>query len=307
MESLKPKAPGKGGRVRIVSPASPLSEEKLAFAVELLRSEGFRVELAPHALEADAYLAGADQARALDLQEAFADPSVDVVFCARGGYGSARLLPYLDLDRMAGSRKLFWGFSDVTTLHVALNRRGLPTVHGPMAITLSVPREGWVLESFCRVLMGDLAPPAGAHPGRRLVPGVAEGIVAGGCLCLLADTLGTAEAFEGEGKIVLLEDVDESPHRVDAMLTHLLHAGAFAGAAGIAVGEMTRTDDKVDQGIGGRPWREIVADRLAALGIPIITDYPQGHMQGMLSLPLGLRARLDADAGTLTYLEPLYA
>jgi len=107
------------------------------------------------------------------------------------------------------------------------------------------------------------------------------------------------------GKIVLLEDVDEQPHRIDAMLTHLLNTNSLDGAAGIVVGEMTRTDDRIDPKIGGTPWREMVMERLGPLEIPMIFDYPMGHAAQMLSLPLGIRASLDANAGTLTYLEPL--
>jgi muramoyltetrapeptide carboxypeptidase len=108
-----------------------------------------------------------------------------------------------------------------------------------------------------------------------------------------------------KGKILLIEDVDENPHRVDAMLTHLRTSGLIQQAAGILVGEMTRTDERQDEGIGSRPWRDIVADRLGNLGIPLAIDFPFGHAKNMLTLPLGITARLDATAGTLTYLEPL--
>jgi muramoyltetrapeptide carboxypeptidase len=152
-------------------------------------------------------------------------------------------------------------------------------------------------------LKGDATVPEGAWKGEGVVPGAAEGIVVGGCLCLLGDTLGTPEPLDCEGKILIIEDVDEQPHRVDAMLTHLRNCGVIQMAAGIVFGEMTRTDDKVDTKIGGWPWRKIVEDRVADLGIPTMVNYPFGHMKQMLSLPLGIRARLDADAGTLTYVE----
>jgi muramoyltetrapeptide carboxypeptidase len=102
---------------------------------------------------------------------------------------------------------------------------------------------------------------------------------------------------------VIIEDVDENPHRIDAMLTHLLNEGSIKRAAGILIGEMTRTDERVDQGIGGRAWREIVRERFAPLGIPMIIDYPFGHAPNMMTMPLGVKARLDANAGTLEYLE----
>ncbi len=271
----------------------------------MLESAGFKVEVSKHVFAVDAYLAGTDLQRAEDLQAAFDDPAVDVIFCARGGYGCARLMPYLDLDRMASSGKLFIGFSDITTLHLALNRRGLPTAYAPMALTFAFEREPWVIESFMSLFQGTDPIPAAAPRGEPVTGGVAEGTVTGGCLCLLTDSIGTKDGLDCDGKIVLIEDVDEHPHRVDAMLTHLLLSNTIQSAAGVVVGEMTRTDEKIDEGIGGKPWRDIVRERLAGLKMPVIIDFPFGHCKNMLSLPLGIRAKLDADAGTLTYLENL--
>jgi muramoyltetrapeptide carboxypeptidase len=124
---------------------------------------------------------------------------------------------------------------------------------------------------------------------------------------LVCDTIGTPNEIPTDGAILLLEDVDEAPHRVDAMLTHLLNSGLAAKASGFLIGEMTRTDEKIDEGIGGKSWRDIVRDRLQPLGKPLVIDFPLGHAKQMLTLPVGIRARLDADAGTLEYLEPLCA
>jgi muramoyltetrapeptide carboxypeptidase len=289
--------------VRVVSPASPLTPEQTAAGIALLESEGYVVALGEHVYDRDGYLAGSDEDRATDLMRAFTDPGVSCVMCSRGGYGSARLLPLLDLDAMAASGKMFCGFSDVTTLHLALNRRGLVTMHMPMLITLSVDREPWVVESFKNLLKGDASAPGGAKKGESLVGGTAEGLVTGGCMCLLGDSLATVDALETDGRILLLEDVDESPHRVDALLTHLLNVGLLQRAAGIVVGEMTNTDEKADPKIGAWTWRRIVEDRVQPLGIPTVVDFPIGHMKTMLSVPLGVRARLDADAGTLTFTE----
>ncbi|MEZ0327055.1 MAG: LD-carboxypeptidase, partial [Fimbriimonas sp.] len=269
---MKPRALRPGDTIAFVSPASPIASEKLGFATELLQGEGYKVRLMPHALEQADYLAGSDEQRAKDLQDAFDDPSVDAIYCTRGGYGCARLFPYLDLDRIASSGKLFLGFSDITTLHIALNRRGMPTLHAPMGITLSTPREEWVRRSFTGALRGDVAIPPEATRAQTIVGGTAEGVVVGGCMCLVCDTIGTPDEIETEGAILLLEDVDEAPHRVDAMLTHLLNSGLAQKASGFLIGEMTRTDEKIDEGIGGRSWREIVRDRLAPLGKPLVTD-----------------------------------
>lgn len=299
----KPKALRKGDQIRIVTPASPVTPEKIEAGVKQLEDWGFRVTLSNYAMESHGYLSGSDQDRASDLMQAFDDPEVRMVYCSRGGYGCARLFPLLDLDRMARSEKLFAGFSDVTTLHVALNNRGMPTLHAPMPLTLSTPRETWVYRSLHCALTGAIDPLEDVPRGEPVAGGVTEGTVVGGCLCLLCDTIGTPEALQTKDKILIIEDVDESPHRVDAMLTHLLNSGLAQEAAGIVIGEMTRTDEKVDGGIGGVPWRAIVHDRLGGLGIPVMIGYPFGHMPNMLTLGLGVRARMDADAGTLAYLE----
>ncbi len=304
---MKPRALKAGDRIRIVSPASPLNADQVEKGVSVLESAGYVVEFGQHVWDRDTHLAGTDADRARDLMDAFLDPTVSAVVCARGGYGCARLLPHLDLDAMAVQTKLFLGFSDITTLHLALNPRGLPTLHAPMPLTLSVDREPWVYDSLLAALAGSNPIVEEAPPATCLVPGVGEGVVTGGCLILICDAIGTPDAMDAKGKLVLLEDVDENPHRIDAMLTHLLNARVLEGAAGIVVGEMTRTDERNEPGIGGKPWREIVAERLAALGIPMVIEYPFGHNRNMLSLPLGIRARLDADAGTLTYLESLCA
>lgn len=303
----KPRPLRRHSIARIVSPASPIEAAQLREFEEILGKASIQIQYGRHAFDREAYLAGRDADRAADLREAFDDPEVDAVICSRGGYGCARLIPYLDLDRMAASGKLFAGFSDATTLHLALNRRGLPTLYAPMGLTFSVPREAWVRESFLAALTGKNPIAPQSPGGKTLVGGRADGVVTGGCLCLLTDSLGTSDALDCEGKIVLIEDVDENPHRIDAMLTHLILSDRLPRAAGIVVGEMTRTDEKVDAGIGGRPWREIVRDRLAPLGVPTIIEFPFGHCPNMLSLPLGIRATLDADAGTLTYGESLCA
>jgi len=299
----KPKALQPGDLIEVVSPASPIAPEKIIRAQQLLENEGYRVRVAPHAFDADGHLAGTDVNRAKDLNRAFGDPEVKGILCSRGGYGCARLLPHLDLDAMAASEKMFLGFSDITTLHLALNQRGLVTIHSPMMITLSVDRPEWVYSSFRNVFKGGDPIPTDAPRGETVVPGIAEGIVTGGCLCLLTDSLGTPNPLELKDRIVLIEDVDENPHRVDAMLTHLLNTGIAGEAAGYVVGEMTRTDERSDASIGGKPWREIVTERLAPLGRPLIVNFPFGHAPAMLSLPLGIPARLDAEQGSLTYLE----
>jgi muramoyltetrapeptide carboxypeptidase len=299
----KPKAVLPGDTIAVVSPASPIAEAKLKLGLEVLTAAGYNLKLGRNVLGSADYLAGTDRERADDLSRAFADPEVAAVYCSRGGYGCARLLPYLDLDAMAESGKMFLGFSDITTLHLALNRRGLVSVYAPMALSFSVERQPWVHQSFFGALRGETSTPHGAPRAETIVGGLAEGEVTGGCLCLLTDSLATPDPLDAARKILLIEDVDEHPHRVDAMLTHLMNSGILQQSAGIVVGEMTGTDEKIDSMIGGKPWKEIVRERIGGLGIPAVLDFPFGHVKNMLTMPLGITARLDADAGTLTYLE----
>jgi muramoyltetrapeptide carboxypeptidase len=172
-----------------------------------------------------------------------------------------------------------------------------------MALTLAYPREPWVIESFLNSLKGDLSTPAAAPRAVCVKPGLAEGTSVGGCLCLVTDSIGTPHAIEADGKILFLEDVDEAPHRIDAMLTHLRNTEILFRIAGLVVGEMTRTDEKIDHDIGSRDWRSILRERVEDLQIPIVMDYPFGHAKNMLTVGLGVQVELNADAGTVSYLE----
>jgi muramoyltetrapeptide carboxypeptidase len=302
---MKPAPCLPGDTIRIVSTGSPVKASDIEGGIKFLENEGYHVELGVNVFATNNYLAGTDEQRADDFMCAFTDPNVKLVLSSRGGYGTSRLLPLLDLDRIVESRKLFLGYSDVTAIHTALTNRGLPSIYGPMPITFGSKKEPWVYESFLNSIQGRIAIPDDIPAAISVVDGVSEGIVSGGTLCLLTDSIGTSEAFDPQGKIILIEDVDEHSYRVDAMLTHMVQAGMFEGAVGIVVGEMTRTDSKEEPSIGTAPWRDIVKEILAPLNLPLIIDYPFGHCKAMLSVPLGIRARLDATSGRLSYLESL--
>lgn len=295
-----------GDRVGIIAPASPVTKDQIEDGLRLLEDRGYVPVLGEHLWERDGFLAGPDEHRAADIERMFADDSIGAVICARGGYGAARTLDHLDMSVIAENPKLLVGFSDVTMLHLACQSEAdLVTLYGPMLITFSVERPEWVAETWFRAM--ELPEPLPPLPlsGRAscLNAGTAEGIVLGGCLCLLTDSIGTPYEPDTTDSILLLEDVDEQPHRVDAMLQHLKQSGLLGPAEGIVVGEMTRTDEKPDPGIGTRSAHTILVDHLGGRRVPTVTGFPCGHMSAPLTLPLGIRARLDAEAGTLTYLE----
>jgi len=303
---MKPRHIRPGDRVGIVAPASPVTKEQLEPGLRLLEERGYVPVLGEHVWERDGYLAGPDQHRAEDIERMFADDSIRAVICARGGYGAARMLDHLDTSVIEENPKLLVGFSDITMLHLACHAEaGLVTLYGPMLITFSVQRPKWVADMWFRAMEVPEPLPALPLDGHAtcLTPGVAEGLVLGGCLCLLTDSIGTPYEPDTAESILLLEDVDEQPHRVDAMLQHLKQGGLLGPAEGIVVGEMTRTDERPDPGIGVRTAASILADHLGGRGVPTVTCFPFGHMTAPLTLPLGIRARLDAEAGTLAYLE----
>lgn len=237
------------------------------------------------------YLAAEDRARAEDLRNAWLDPQYAAVFCARGGYGVQRMLEYVDVDELVAVPKWFVGFSDITALHEPLNARGLVTLHGPMAAAVeqldtSNGRERLRALLFEPSTVTDLLAPTGA---RTVVGGVAEGVLRGGNLAMLASSIGTPTYAPPAG-VVVLEDVDEAGYRVDRLLTQLLRAGWFDEVTGVVVGDFSGTQDP----------GEVIRERLEPLGVPMVEGAAIGHEALNLAVPLGLPVRLDATAGVLT-------
>ncbi|HZN77129.1 MAG TPA: LD-carboxypeptidase [Micromonosporaceae bacterium] len=289
--------------VMLVSPAGPTRPERVSRGIELLTSWGLRVAVAPHAYARTGFLAGSDAERLADLNAALADPAVRGVLCTRGGYGAQRLVDGIDMAAVAADPKVVVGFSDITAVQLALWRGArLATVHGPGAAWLDERTGPASVESLRIALMTREPVIVKREPGEDTaavsVPGHAGGILLGGNLCLLAASIGTADLPDLSGAILLLEDVDEPPYKVDRMLTHLRRAGAFRGLAAVAVGQFTRCADDWPVTVV-----DVLVDRLGDLGVPVLGGLPIGHGAGQLTVPLGVPAVLDVEAGTLT-VEP---
>lgn len=274
---------------------------------------GFRPRLAPNSRQRLGFLAGADEARAADVMGLFADPEVRAIVCVRGGYGSARIAPLLDYEFIAQHPKILTGYSDVTALVCALRRRaGLVAFHGPMLAADFARRRTskFTLRSFLRTLTQAKAPGSilegySGPPVKILRTGLASGPLVGGNLSVLCATLGTPYEPSFEGGILFLEDVGEAPYRIDRMLTQLAHAGRLQHVAGIAIGVNT---DCVDTRANlGREYRQSVEDvileRLSPLQIPVVAGLPFGHIRNHATLPVGVKATLDAVHGDLTITE----
>ena len=301
---LRPRALRPGDRVAIVAPGGPVDPRRLDAGVALLRSWGLDPVVMPHVRDRRGYLAGSDADRLADLIAAWADPQVRGILCARGGYGCQRIVDDLDLDLVVRDPKVFCGFSDVTALHLALGRTGLVTLHGPMA-AWNPDRTGPVAAEWLRRALCDPSPLGlvRARPGTTTTT-VASGRVTaplvGGNLSLLAASAGTSDAVDARGRLLLLEEVGEEPYRVDRLLRQLRRSGALDGVAGVVVGECVGCDAATPDDIG---VLDVLADALGDLGVPVSYGLPLGHGPEQVTVPLGVAATLDADAGTLDLVE----
>lgn len=292
-----------GARVAVVAPSGPLPEERLQTGLDILCGWDLEPVVMPHVLAVDGefgYLAGTDADRARDLQEAWCDPSVSAVLCARGGYGALRMVESLDWAAMrAAGPKVFVGYSDITTLHEAFAARmGLATLHGPMVAALDFLKSASAQEHLRATLFAPEQVQVIASGGAALVPGRARGVTLGGCLSLLAADVGAPEVrASARGGLLFLEDTGEEAYRIDRYVTQLLRAGWLEGVRGVALGSWVDCDpyDTV---------RALLLDRLGGLGVPIVEEFGFGHCDGALTVPFGVAGELDAGAGTLTLDEP---
>jgi muramoyltetrapeptide carboxypeptidase len=304
-ELRRPARLAPGARVAVVAPSGPVPEERLQAGLDVLRGWDLDPVVAPHVLDRHAgfpYLAGADADRAADLQTAWCDPSVDAVLCARGGYGVQRMADLLDWEAMrAAGPKVFVGFSDITALHEAFAARlGLVTLHGPMAAGVDFLKNARAQEHLKATLFSpETVTTITASDSRALVPGRARGVLLGGCLCLLAAELGTPHARRSAaGGLLCLEDVGEETYRLDRYLTQLLRAGWLDGVRGVLLGSWESCEEYESR------VRPLFADRLGGLGVPVVEEFGFGHCAGALTIPFGVAAELDAEAGTVTLDAP---
>ncbi|MEU4034819.1 S66 peptidase family protein [Streptomyces collinus] len=302
-ELTRPVRLAPGARVAVVATSGPVPEERLQAGLDVLRGWDLDPVAGPHVLDRHGefgYLAGTDADRAADLQNAWCDPSVDAVLCARGGYGAQRMADLLDWEAMrAAGPKVFVGFSDLTVLHEAFaTRLGLATLHGPMAAGIDFVKNERAQTHLRATLFAPETVRTLASGGGALVPGRARGVTLGGCLSLLAAELGTPHARpSARGGLLCLEDVGEEPYAVDRCLTQLLRAGWLEGVRGVLLGSWERCGPY-------ERLRPLLADRLGALGVPVVEEFGFGHCDGALTVPFGVAAELDAAAGTLTLDEP---
>ncbi len=283
-----------GDAVGIVAPASPFDRQRFDRGIRRLASAGYRPVIPEGLFERKGYLAGSDEHRADLINRFFLDRSVKAVVCARGGYGSMRMLPFLDYDAIHRHPKILVGFSDMTALLNAIFFQSrLVTFHGPNVTTLG-DRNSQTRDFFVRALTSDNPMLPDVQEGVTLCRGMATGVVIGGNLTTLCHLTGTPFAPDYKGCILLLEDRGEVPYRIDRMLTQMKLAGCFDHLAGIVLGsfEQCGTIEAVF---------DIFREMFEKFTIPVLGGLDVGHGRTNLTVPIGLMATLDADRKTLTF------
>lgn len=301
---IRPLALRPGDCIGLAAPASPFQVEALHEGIAVLEGLGFHVRYTQRIFARYRYLAGSDAERAAELHALFADPHIKAIFCCRGGYGSQRLLPYLDAALIAANPKIFVGYSDLTSLLCYLyNQCRLMTLHGPVVTgDLRSSLNADALRQLQGMLMGDKAamqPPASCLTEISVLrPGEAAGRLLGGCLSVFVCTIGTSYQPSTRGAILFLEDRGERLYAIDRMLTRLKLAGVLEGVRGIVFGNMQRVD--ADRHLPyGIP--EVILEVLGDLPIPLLYGFPAGHCLHPLTLPFG--ALVAIRNGTLVFQE----
>ena len=283
-----------GAKIGIAAPAGPFDSQTFLRGTRILEAKGFEVYVPQGLLEANGYLAGSDEHRADFVNQLFADKSVDAIVCARGGYGSLRILHLLDYDVVAKNPKIFIGFSDITALLTVLyDRCGLVTFHGPVLTSLADADEITKVSLF-QTVSSDTKLEIEVSEGITLSPGAGSGILCGGNLNTLCHLVGTPFAPSFADKILFLEDRAEAPYRIDRMLIQMKLADCFKGLAGIVLGSFE------DCGPADEIFN-IINEIFSDYHVPILAGMNAGHGNPNLTLPMGIEATLDADRHMLSY------
>lgn len=299
---IRPKRLQRGDTVAVISPSSPPNLENLKRALHFLEERGLKVKMGKSVERVHGYLAGTDEERLADLHEALQDPEVKGIICAGGGFGAARYAEQINTEFMTKHPKILWGYSDITILHTVFGKfSNSVTFHGPM-LASDVGTDNF--HELSRRQFNQLFEPIELQYTEEIAPlttltgGIARGEIVGGNLSLLVNSLGTSYEIDTKGKLLLVEDVDEEPYRVDGLLNQLRQAGKLKDAAGIVVGDFARAEPvkrKVSLTLD-----EVLQHYLGNLEKPVVSGFKIGHCEPHFAIPLGVDAVLDADAKTLT-------
>lgn len=320
LPKLKPRTLKPGDQIAIIAPSTPADLEKVKRSERGLRALGLVPKFFPSCFQHHGHLAGEDSIRLKDIHDAFSDPEISGIICMKGGSGATRLLDKIDYDLIQANPKLFVGYSDITALHMAFkNKCNLVTVHGPMAlsdmftytddsVSLDPYTAKWYQSNlFERGPLGKVENPEN-QPIITINGGKASGELVGGNLSLMLSTLGSPYEIDTKGKILFIEEVHEPSYVVDRMLSALSLAGKFRDASGIVLGTFTNCNPEQKNSYSGSDLTldEIFKEVVKPWGKPTVLNLYGGHNTPQLSFPLGVHVELDADKGTLTFLESAF-
>lgn len=311
---IKPRKLKPGSGVGLISPAgATFTTEDINIVQDAVKAFGLVPYLASHILDQYGYLAGKDQDRANDVNRFFADPNIDLILPIRGGWGCARILPYLDYDLIRKNPKIITGFSDLTTLLMAIyTQSGLVTFHGPNGLTSWRTKQ---VNSFKQALFTDekiiFQNQKDPDDNNRLMQvknriqtittGTARGKIIGGNLSVLSAIIGSPYVPDFSGSILFIEDVGESIYRIDRMITHLKIAGILDKISGFIFGQCTNCSP--NGGYASLTLEQVLNDHIEPLGIPAWIGAQIGHIEPILTFPMGVEVEINANNGTINYLE----
>ena len=306
---LKPGRLKKGDLIGIVTPASPVADaSRIDKGVQYLERVGYRVTVGAHVGRVHGYLAGTDEERLADLHAMFTDRRVKAIIAVRGGYGTPRLLSRLNYRLISQNPKILVGFSDMTALQLAIWRKcRLITFHGPMAgVEMANTIDPFTEDLFWRAItsskkLGPISFPPESKP-ECLSPGQATGRLLGGNLSLVVSLLGTRYFPDATGSVLFLEEIGEEPYRIDRMMTQLRNAGVISQCSAILTGQFTDCVPK-DQTKPSQTVDELLRETARLAARPFISNLTFGHGPQKMTLPIGLRVRVDAGTRSITYLE----
>jgi muramoyltetrapeptide carboxypeptidase len=315
-EVIKPRRLSQGDTIGLIMPASAPFEirQTIIEATEKMHNLGFEVKLGQNVYQRMGYLAGSDEQRVSDIHDMFQDKTVQAIISVRGGYGSHRLLKYLDYQLIKRNPKIFLGYSDITSLLLAIHKMtGLITFHGPVAVsTFTEYTQKYFYKTLTRPepvgLIEDAPYDENLQTTNRIITiksGKAKGRLVGGNLTLICTTIGTPYEIETKDRILFLEDVGEEPHDIDRYLTHLDNAGKLESCAGIVFDRMekVRPADYKPGYYTNLSKEDVIFDRLKSYDFPCCMGLSLGHVADKPTLPLGVLAEMDADIGRLSLLE----
>ncbi len=294
---IRPRYLQPGNLVGITAPAKAIQYDYIDRAVKVIENWGYKTRLSPNTGMAHFQYAGTDDDRLKGLQDMLDDPEIRAVFCARGGYGTDRIVDRISLEKFCDSPKWVIGYSDITSLLLKIRKCGIECIHGPMPISMD-PSDQESLNYLAGILSGKYSPGYQFPVNALNMPGKAEGTITGGNISLICSNLSTMNDIETGDHILFLEETDEYLYRIDRMMVQLKRSGKLKNIAGLVIGHMTKMKD--DENPFGKSETEIILEHVSDYGYPVCFNAPVGHAHPNFPIPVGRTAMLDVSAESVT-------